>query len=406
MQAQQLSLFTVLNAYRAGSQDNAGAYEKLGRECQIQAEAWAQRAPVGQAQQLHSPLKRRVRWYQQTLKSMGLLEPVAGKRGHWRATDEGRRTIEQRQGDLEPAAPGLVQLGFSTELGMALWANCKDAFSRIDEPVHLVLTSPPYPLARQRDYGGPGRDEYVDWLTACLEPVVARLAPGASLFLNVSNDIFETGSPARSLYRERLVLALHDRLGLHKMDEWVWHNPSKAPGPIAWASKRRVQVNTAWEPIYWLTNDPQACFADNRRVLKPHSERHAKLIAAGGAKTAAIFADGANRRRVGSFGTQTEGSIPRNLLTLRHNCPSQAALRTWAKAEGIPIHGATMPLELAEHVVRFASEPGQLVADPFGGWATTALAAERNDRRWLITERMRAYLHAAQWRLLREGIKQ
>ena len=406
MQAQQLSLFTVLNTYSAGSQANAVAYQKLGRECKIQPEAWAQRAPVGQAQQLHSPLKRRVRWYQQTLKSMGLLEPVAGKRGHWRTTDEGRRTIEQRQGDLEPAAPGLVQLGFSTELGMALWANCKDAFSRIDEPVHLVLTSPPYPLARQRDYGGPGRDEYVDWLTACLEPVVARLAPGASLFLNVSNDIFETGSPARSLYRERLVLALHDRLGLHKMDEWVWHNPSKAPGPIAWASKRRVQVNTAWEPIYWLTNDPQACFADNRRVLKPHSERHAKLIAAGGAKTAAIFADGANRRRVGSFGTQTEGSIPRNLLTLRHNCPSQAALRTWAKAEGIPIHGATMPLELAEHVVRFASEPGQLVADPFGGWATTALAAERNDRRWLITERMRAYLHAAQWRLLREGIKQ
>lgn len=395
----QLNLFAVLDAYQAGAQINSQAYERLGQDCGIQPEKWAQLQPVGQAQAAHNPLKRRVRWYQQTLKRLGLLEPVAGQRGAWRPTAAGRRTIEQRQQDLEPAAPGLVQLGFSTELGMALWADCKDAFSRIDEPVHLVLTSPPYPLARQRDYGGPERGEYVDWLCACLEPVVGRLAPGGSLFLNVSNDIFEAGSPARSLYRERLVLALHDRLGLHKMDEWIWHNPSKAPGPVAWASKRRVQVNTAWEPIYWFTNDPQACFADNRRVLQPHTERHARLIAAGGTKSAAVFADGANRRRVGAFGAPTQGRIPRNLITERHNCPSQAALRIWAKAEGIPIHGATMPLALAEHVVRFASEPGQLVADPFGGWATTALAAERNARRWLITERMRAYLYAAQWRM-------
>lgn len=395
----QLSLFAVLDTYQSGAQVNARAYERLSQDCGIQAQAWAERRPVGQAQQAHSPLKRRVRWYQQTLKRLGLLEPVAGKRGHWQPTAAGRRTIEQRQQDLEPASPGMVQLGFSTELGMALWADCKDAFSRIDEPVHLVLTSPPYPLARQRDYGGPDRAEYVDWLCACLEPVVARLASGGSLFLNVSNDIFETGSPARSLYRERLVLALYERLGLSKMDEWIWHNPSKAPGPVAWASKRRVQVNTAWEPIYWFTNDPQACFADNRRVLQPHTERHSRLIAAGGTKTAAVFGDGANRRRVGAFSAATAGAIPRNLLTMRHNCPSQTALRTWAKTEGIPIHGATMPLALAEHVVRFATEPGQLVADPFGGWATTALAAERNARRWIVSERMRAYLFAAQWRM-------
>ena len=76
-------------------------------------------------------------------------------------------------------------------------------------------------------------------------------------------------------------------------------------------------------------------------------------------------------------------------------------ISAWAKSEGIPIHSATMPLALAEHVVRFATEPGQLVVDPFGGWATTALAAERNARRWIITERMRAYLHAAYWRMLK-----
>ena len=398
---QQISIFDVLDTYSTGAQGNAAAYGKLGESHGIPASAWAAREPVGHAQQAHSPLKRRVRLYQQTLKRLGLLEPVAGKRGHWQPTAAGKRTIEQRQQDLEPAAPGLMQLAFSTELGMALWADCREIGKAIDGEVHLILTSPPYPLARQRDYGGPQRHEYVDWLCACLEPLVARMAPGASLFLNLSNDIFESGSPARSLYREKLVLALHERLGLFKMDEWCWHNPSKAPGPIQWASLRRMQLNASWEPIYFFTNDPKACFADNRRVLQPHSEHHARLIAAGGAKTAAVFADGANRRRVGAFSAPTAGAIPRNVLTMRHNCPSQTELRAWAKAEGIPIHGATMPLELAEQVVCFATEPGQLVADLFAGWCTTALASERNARRWVVTERMRAYLHAAYWRMLK-----
>ncbi|ART61454.1 hypothetical protein CBP36_21030 (plasmid) [Acidovorax carolinensis] len=397
---QQLSLLTVLDSYKSGSQSNPEAYAQLGESCDIPVEAWEQRRSIGRAGKAHSPLKRKVRWYQQTLRRLGLLEPVAGRRGHWRATDEGRRTIEQREKDLEPAAPGVVQLGFSTELGMALWADCRDAFSRIEEFVHCVLTSPPYPLAHQRDYGGPAREEYVDWLCACLEPLVRRLAPGASVFLSISNDIFEDGSPARSLYRERLVIALHERLGLSKMDEWIWHNPSKAPGPIAWASKRRVQVNTSWEPIYWFTNDPQACFTDNRRVLRPHTASHTRFVSRGGAASAGVFGDGANQRRVGSFAALTAGAIPRNVLTVPHNCPSQAALRKWAKDEGIPLHSATMPLELAEHIVRFAMEPGMLLADPFGGWLTSAVAAERNGCRWIVTERMRAFLYAAQWRML------
>lgn len=401
---QQLSLLSVLDAYAdADQQHNDATYARLGSACGIPESRFQERAPIGRAQRQHSTLKRTVRWHQQTLKRLGLLEPVAGRRGQWQPTTEGRRTIAQRQQELEPSAPGIVQLGFSTELGVALWADCKDAFSRIDEPVHLVLTSPPYPLAHVRDYGGPQRNEYVDWLCACLEPLVARLAPGASVFLNVSNDIFETGSPARSLYRERLVLALHDRLGLHKMDEWIWHNPAKAPGPLQWASLKRVQVNAGWEPIYWFTNDPKACFADNRRVLRPHTDKHQRYVAAGGAPKAAIHGDGANRLRPGAFSAQTEGAIPRNVLTVRHNCPSQTALRQWARENGIPLHSATMPLEIAEHVVRFATEPGMLVAEPFAGWGTTPLAAERNARRWIATERMRAYLHAAQWRMAAAG---
>ena len=54
-----------------------------------------------------------------------------------------------------------------------------------------------------------------------------------------------------------------------------------------------------------------------------------------------------------------------------------------------------MPSKLAEHFVRFLSEVGDLIVDPFGGWATTGRGAELNNRRWLVTERCREYLMAA-----------
>lgn len=400
----QLSLFAVLDQYGHGTQDNDALYASLVDSGAITHEDLGLRRPMGHDRREYSTLKQRVRWFQQDLKRRGLLEPVAGKRGHWGPTGEGRRTISQRQQELEPAMPGIVRLGFSTELGMALWADCKDAAEVIDQPISCILTSPPYPLAKQRDYGGPARNEWVDWLCACLEPLVKRMVPGATLFLNVSNDIFTPRSPERSLYQEHMVLALHQRLGLRKMDMIPWHNPSKAPGPLQWASLRRVQLNATWEPVYYFTNDPQRCIADNRRVLQPHTETHAKLIASGGAKSAGVFGDGANRRKVGAFSNQTDGAILRNLLRQPHRCPSQRQMRSILKEMGIPLHSATMPLSVAKPLVEFGCPPGHLTVDPFGGWATTALACQLTGRQWAIFERMRAYLHAARLRFLLQGM--
>jgi site-specific DNA-methyltransferase (cytosine-N4-specific) len=222
--------------------------------------------------------------------------------------------------------------------------------------------------------------------------VVARLAPGGSICLNVSNDIFIPGSPARSMYRAYMLVALHERLGLHLMDEIPWVCKSKAPGPTAWASKKRVQLNVAWEPIYWLTNDPHLVMSDNRRVLKPHTDRHLKLLQGGGEQRSGTFGDGANTIRPGSFGNVTAGTIPKNVIEQGNRCGSQVQLRKMMEAQGLPVHGATMPLKLARFLVDFLTVPGQLVVDTFGGWCTTAVAAEEGGRRWLVAERMRNYL--------------
>lgn len=395
MEARQGDLFTldqVVRAYAdADALGNAELYQRMSEAAGIPHEAMEARAPVGTSGQRHSLAKRKLRWYQQTAKHMGLLERVQGERGKWRLTPTARATLTK-------APPRHAIVAFSTRLGVALWARWESVFPQLDEPIHLCLTSPPFALAKPRAYGNPPESEYVDFLLRAMEPIVANLAHGGSICLNLSNDLFERGKPSRSLYLERLVLALNDRLGLSLMDRMIWSNRSKPPGPMQYASKTRQQLNVAFEFCLWLTNDPARCFSDNRRVLQPHTERHARLIAAGGEQRERIHSDGAYRIHRGSYANPTPGRIPRNVLEFGHRCADGERCNRYAREHGLPKHGAPMPLALADMLVRFLSRPGDLVVDPFGGRLTTGKAAEQNDRRWLCTEQMLEYLASGQVR--------
>lgn len=194
------------------------------------------------------------------------------------------------------------------------------------------------------------------------------------------------------MYKERLMLALHEKLGLYKVDELVWVNKSKPPGPVQWASKTRVQLNVAYEPVLWLTNDPRRLRSDNRRVLQEHTERHLALIHGGGEQRDGSYSDGAYNIRAGRFGNPTAGRIPRNVLEFGHACADQQLYKRLAREQGLPVHGAPMPLELAKFLVGFMTEPEDLVVDPFSGSQTTPKAAELLGRRWLSTETTLEYV--------------
>jgi len=385
----QLDLFEhVAKAYLTtddGLLDNSTLYRQVVARAGIAESALLHRVPVGRAGQAYNVLKRKVRWYQQTLKTIGLIEHVPNARGVWQLTGKGRQALKR-------ALPETALVAFSTALGVAIWASSDRVFGRINEPIHLYLCSPPYPLQQPRAYGNPSEPEYVDFVCRILEPIVHNLVPGGSICLNISNDIFLPKSPARSLYRERLVIALHERLGLSKMDEFIWHNGSKPPAPVAWASKLRVQLNTAWEPIYWFTNDPAHVRSNNRRVLEPHTERHLKLIAEGGVKRIIANSDGAYRLRPGSYGAATPGRIPRNVLSYGHSCADQRAYKRNARELSLQAHGAAMPRSLVRFLIQFLTEQGDLVVDSLSGSQTTAIEAEDLGRRWLTTEWIWDYL--------------
>lgn len=384
----QLDLFShVLAAYSAVSDrpmPNEELYRAVAQRACLKAPDTQRVEPVGEARAPRNLFHRRVRWYQQTLKNLRMLERVEGKRGIWQLTDRARK-------DLHPIRRPWTMLAFSTDLGVSVWGAASDVFRDLDVPITLCFTSPPYPLRTPRSYGNVDSRAIVDFICQTLAPVIDNLAQDGSLALNVSNDIFENRSPSRSTYLERLVLTLVDEYGLHLMDRWVWHNASKPPSPIQWASKTRQQLCVAYEPILWFAKDPQKVKSDNRRVLEPHTPRQQALINQGGERRTATYGDGAYRLRPGSFGQATAGRIPRNVIQQGHRCRWSDLYRREAAALGLPLHGAGMPYAIPEFVIRLLTEEGDVVADPFGGRSMSGRAAESLGRKWICSEMMLEY---------------
>lgn len=62
-------------------------------------------------------------------------------------------------------------------------------------------------------------------------------------------------------------------------------------------------------------------------------------------------------------------------------------------------HPSQKPVALIERAVQLASRPGELLLDPFGGAGTLAVAAQRNERRWVLIESVAEYAELARVRL-------
>ena len=59
---------------------------------------------------------------------------------------------------------------------------------------------------------------------------------------------------------------------------------------------------------------------------------------------------------------------------------------------------ARFPHGLPEFFIKFLTEPGDLVVDPFTGSNVTGKVAERLERRWLAFEIIEEYLEASKFR--------
>jgi DNA modification methylase len=381
--SQRQLVLPLLDALRrqGGSADTATLQHSVAESLSLDAEARSRRRVIGG--QSHGVLAHSVRWAQQHARLAGLVEREGRE---WRLNETGRAHLSRQT----IGSPTTV---FMTENGCALWAMAEDMAAIVDrESVRLLLTSPPYALNTKKAYGNEGAQSYVDWLCRIVEAIMPVMMKDGSLVLNLG-DAWVKNSPTVSLYQERAVIALQDRLGLHLCQRLLWHNPSALPVPTNYVGIERKRLKNAVETLWWLSPSERPA-ADNRSILVPYSDSMKALIKAGGSKRGKRPSGHAQRE--GSFSVDNGGSISSNLFSIPNSGD-----QTYAKAcreAGLPVHPARMPVELAKRTISFLSEPGDLVADPFGGSGTTAIAAERLGRRWITTEAAREYVEGARLR--------
>lgn len=328
---------------------------------------------------------RDVRWVHQLAKLRGLTTNDGP--GKWQLT-------AKASDKLHNARPGIIVTVFETPSGIALWASAEAVETRLDSSsVNLILTSPPYPLLRQKAYGNLDENAHLTWLIERAAAWKDLLADDGSLFLN-TGDCWLPGTPTVSLYQEKLLLALVEDLGYHLAQRLYWENPSKLPAPAEWVTIRRIRLTPSVEQVLWLSKTPFPK-ADNRAVLRPYSQSMLTTLAAGGTNPGPR--PSGHSMAPGAFAADNGGSIPHALLSLPNTSSNDLYARA-CRQVGLKAHPARFPLALAEFAIKLTTLPDDLVYDPFAGSLTTAAAAENLGRRWIASEQSRTYLEAGRLR--------
>lgn len=386
MNLNQLSLFeqTILEA-TATSGTTKGCYKHFAEKLNISDNEMQHKVHRGVS--LVKKWNHKIRLIQQRLKEKGLIEKAENK-GAWRVTGKGREKLTfAPHGGLKPY--------FETKNGIAFWGDSQLIPSLFPAQIDLIVTSPPYLLGKERSYGNIGMDEdiYVSNLLTAIESWLPCLTRSGSIVLNLGESI-KPGEGYQNLHREKLLIALHDKLGLKLIQKFQWYSPTKIPSGH-WTTKKRRDCVNVLEDFFWLSLNPKECKANNKNVLVEYSETQKKYM------QSAIRKSGVRKKPSGQsandesfYGKDHGGAIPSNLLMATPESAS-SAYSLYCKNNGLPRHNAMFNHLLPEFFIRYLTESGDCVFDPYFGSGNTGYAAEENDRHWIGGEIAKEHLDGA-----------
>jgi DNA modification methylase len=287
---------------------------------------------------------------------------------------------------------GEVSVAYETELGVMLRGNAEDAFlsSVLEEVagnVQLILTSPPFPLNRKKKYGNRKGAAYVDWLAGFAPLFRKLLKRNGSIVIEMGNA-WEPGRPVMSTLALEALLAFLKRGDLLLCQQFVCHNPARLPSPAQWVNVERIRVKDSFTHIWWMSRSARPK-ASNRRVLKEYSPAMKRLLASkryNSGKRPSEHNIGAT-----SFLKRNGGAIPSNVLQFANTATNDDYQR-YCHKRNLPPHPARMPSGLAEFFIKFLTQPGDLVLDPFAGSNVTGATAQRLNRTWVSIEPNKDYV--------------
>lgn len=292
---------------------------------------------------------------------------------------------------------GKGDFSYRTGHGVAYATDSLELLKRLpDASVNLCITSPPYALHFKKEYGNVDKRDYVAWFLPFAREIRRTLAGNGSFVLNIGGS-YNPGSPTRSLYHFKLLIALVEELGFNLAQECFWYNPAKLPAPAEWVTVRRQRIKDSVEYVWWLSKTPWPK-ANNRNVLAPYSPDMQRLIRKG--YRAKTRPSGHNITH--KFQADRGGAIPTNVIERGNNESNSGYLKACQSA-GVKIHPARFPAGLPEFFIKLCTVAGDLVIDPFAGSNTTGYVAETLGRRWIASELNVDYVQASELRFTVTG---
>lgn len=273
--------------------------------------------------------------------------------------------------------------------------------------VDLILTSPPFPLNTKKRYGNEQGEEYVKWLAAFAPTFRDMLSPTGSIVLELGNA-WEPGRPVMATLALEALLAFlhHGKLAL--CQQFVCENPARLPSPAQWVTIERIRVKDSFTHLWWMapTDRPKA---NNRNILREYSPAMKRLLER---KTynAGVRPSEHNIGQA-SFKTDHGGAIPSNVLLadgqpedaltnvlVFPNTASSDPYQQYCRQKNLRFHPARMPPGICEFFMRYLTDVGDLVMDPFAGSNTTGAVAESLGRRWIAVEPQADYVEGSKGR--------
>jgi site-specific DNA-methyltransferase (cytosine-N4-specific) len=289
------------------------------------------------------------------------------------------------------------------QYGAAYLGDALELFDSVpDNSVDLVLTSPPFALTREKEYGNESSEKYVEWFLPFARKIKNKLCDTGSFVLDLGGA-YLPGAPVRSIYQFEVLVALCRHLNFKLAQEFYHYNPSRLPAPAEWVNIRRCRVKDSVNVVWWLskTENPKA---DNRKVLKEYSASMKSLLRNGYK---------AKKRPSGwdistKFSKDNGGAVPPNVIGLEvfepsnllsiANTESNSLYMRRCHEENIKPHPARFPVFFAEYFIKFLTDEADIVLDPFAGSNSTGFAAESLKRRWVSFELSEEYLRGSRLR--------
>ena len=265
--------------------------------------------------------------------------------------------------------------------------------------VQLIFTSPPFSLNSEKIYGNLKGNDYIKWLSDLAAPLTDLLTEDGSICIELGNhwikgQPFISMTPLVSFFK----FLMKGRLNL--CQEFIIFNSTRLPLPTKWVCVDKIRCKDQFNKLWWMSRNPRTKTRLNN-VLVPYHESTRQQIRDRDRYTDKTVPSGHIFKR--SSMNDNGGAIPSSVLQFKFTKSKGDDYLNYCNANNIPIHPARMQDAMAEFFVKFLTDEGDIVLDPFAGSNLTGFTADRLGRRSVSIEPNWDYCKGSMGRWLNQG---